>query len=135
MKKLLSTIRVLYGIRYPYLLVSLMQKSDYRVLSYIYNFWSITDFKTSLKEGQKPHGVGSEYLLRLVQGGILIELGIGFYLIFSNLNHFFFVWLETGLAVIIAYPVVWAHIIILPVAVVKGFSDLIKPRTNKKLAK
>lgn len=121
----------LYSWRYPMVLVYMLQSTEYHAGPYLSWYWHTTDFSTVMRRRTLNRTKAARLLLLALRVGIVIEVLAG--LAFLALWHWhnFVGGLEFGAALLIAYPVVWAHIVVLPL--VFGRIFLVKPRERKAI--
>lgn len=116
----------LYSWRYPMVLVYMLQNTEYQLGPYLKWYWQTNDFSNVMYR-RKLHRTGPARLLLLaVRLGIIVEVAVGLLLIWLWLQNNFAGGLAFGLAALIAYPVVWAHLAALPLELGRLF--IIKPK-------
>ncbi len=116
----------LYSPRYPVTLVYMLQNTEYRVLPYLRWYWRTQDFSRVMYRRKLHYTQAARLLLLAAYVGILLQLAVGATLIALGINGKVLGGLAFGLAVILVYPVVWAHLIALPLAL--GRMCIVKPR-------
>lgn len=91
-------------------LVLLLQRSDYQVARYLGRYWSTQSFDALAADRptRTPRNVA---LLIFVFVGALLQVVTGLSVLVYGLNHDLAGSLLFGLALIISYPVVWAHLL------------------------
>ncbi|MGF7228681.1 MAG: Mur ligase family protein [Candidatus Saccharibacteria bacterium] len=93
-------------------IVGLLQSHNYRVAPYVKRYWQTNDF-AELRESAPftPKGLGAPITGVLLVGSLLqIALGILLIVQWHRLHRDG--WWAFGLALIISYPIVWAHLIV-----------------------
>lgn len=104
----------LYSYRYPAVIVYMLQSCEYRVLPYLKWLWRTRDFSTVRNRGNLKRTKYARLLLYILSAGIIIQIAIGLVLIILGIaDHLAGYW-AFGIAVIVAYPIVWPHLIVLP---------------------
>lgn len=119
----------LYIPSYPTVLVYMLQSTEYQIGSYLRWFWRTSDFRGVMRRRSLERTKAVRLLLLAAWFGIFLQIVLGM----------FFVWLGTarnvtgawqfGLALILAYPVVWAHMITLPI--LAGRWLIVRPKERK----
>src|SRR5690606_39152830 len=104
----------------------MLQNTEYRVGPYLKWYWQTQNFgKVMYRRHLEP--TKAARLLRLaLYAGILAEVAAGALLIWLGLEDRVTGGVPFGAAVIIAYPVVWAHLVALPLEL--GRLLIVKPR-------
>jgi UDP-N-acetylmuramoyl-tripeptide--D-alanyl-D-alanine ligase len=118
----------LYSWRYPVVLVYMLQNTEYQAGPYLKWYWQTLHFERIMYRRQLKRTRPARLLLLALRFGILAQLVIGAWLIWQGLSGTLVSGAAFGLAVIIGYPVLWAHLIILPL--VLGRLLIIKPKQN-----
>lgn len=115
MRALLS----LYSPHYPTTLIYMLQNTEYRALPYLAWFWRTQDFSTVEHRRRLERTRAARLLLLALRFGMLIQLAAGMALLYAWLRFGWPGFWGFGLALIIAYPVVWAHLIVLPLVLAR----------------
>lgn len=128
---MIQSLLSLYSWRYPGIVIYMLQNTEYEVGSYLSWYWHTTDFSQVMKRRTLDRTKAARLLLLALQLGIVFQISVG--LLFLALWRWYgFVggW-EFGLAALISYPIVWAHLIALPLVV--GRVLIIKPRQRRHI--
>lgn len=116
--KLVSAILQFYRPRFNRAIVSLLQTNGYRLDRYLAAFWQTRNFNSLVVQ---PDGQGlatrNETLRTFVDIGGLAEAAFGIILIILGANGDLEGGIYLGVAAIIAYPLVWAHLLVIPTLV------------------
>lgn len=123
----------LYSWRYPTVLVYMLQNTEYHVGPYLKWYWQTIRFDRVMYRRQLERTRPARLLLLALRLGILLQLAIGGWLMYQGLNGTLVSGVAFGAAVVIAYPVVWAHLVVLPLEL--GRLLLIKPRQRRLVRK
>lgn len=108
-------ILALYRPRFNRAVVSLLQTSSYRFDKYLANFWRINDFnKLAIQPDAKRFAGRNETLRSFLDIGGLAQAGFGVILIILGASDRLDGGILLGVAAIISYPLVWAHLLVLP---------------------
>jgi UDP-N-acetylmuramoyl-tripeptide--D-alanyl-D-alanine ligase len=114
-KIVIKSLFSLYSWRYPRALVYMLQSSEYRVGAFLGWYWRTTDFG---RIARNPFIIQprSRRLLLLLRLGMVLQLAIGLLLIIGWRRYSWAGGAQFGLAIILSYPIVWAHVLALMVA-------------------
>ncbi len=112
---MIESLLSLYSWQYPRALVCMLQNSEYGLSSYLRWYWRTNDFSRILHNRliiETPH---TRRLMAILRLGILLQVAAGLCLI-ARWGHSNLVggW-QFGLALILSYPIVWAHVLALMV--------------------
>jgi UDP-N-acetylmuramoyl-tripeptide--D-alanyl-D-alanine ligase len=110
MRNLLS----LYSRKYPVVLVYMLQNTEYRIKPYLKWLWRTNDYDEVMIRRTLDHTKPARLLLIGLRLGILAELILGILLIYLGIWHNLPGGAPLGSALIIVYPVLWAHLLVLP---------------------
>jgi UDP-N-acetylmuramoyl-tripeptide--D-alanyl-D-alanine ligase len=127
----LRRIVYLYTPKFPRTVIYMLQTSEYSSNAYLKWLWRTQDF--SLVQHRKTLKLTkyARLLLFLLSGGMLIEIAAGIALIVAGIitgN----IWLWSfAPAVILAYPIIASHLIVLPLEA--GRLLVVKPKSKKKI--
>jgi len=129
MRDLLS----IYSYRFPSSLVYMMQSCEYQSGPYLRWLWRTKDYSSVQHRRKLDKTSYAKVLLAGLSLGMLLEIAIGIALIIYSLTaHIDGLW-EIGLAIVIAYPLLWSHLIILPLEL--GKSLIVEPKQKQQIAK
>ncbi|MEK7594517.1 MAG: Mur ligase family protein [Patescibacteria group bacterium] len=106
---------------YPATLVYMLQNTEYQVGPYLHWYWRTKDFGKVMQRRTLDRTKAARLLLLVVRLGILLQIAIGLFLIYLG------VWRDAvgaasfGAAIIVAYPVAWAHLVVVPIILGRWF--------------
>lgn len=125
MRQLLS----LYSWRYPITLVYMLQSTEYQVGPYLRWYWRTNDFSRIMYRRTLHRTKAARLLLLALRLGMVAQVlvAVGLILLWS-LGHLSG-GLVFGLALIIASPVLWAHVLVVPL--VLGRLLIVGPRQRR----
>ena len=104
----------IYSPRYLKVLVYMLQNAEYRPSAYLKWFWRTDHFSRVMYRRQLELTRAAKLLLGSLYIGSVIEVTAGIVLFYLGIhNHFAGGW-AFGLALLLAYPIVWAHLVVLP---------------------
>ncbi len=111
----------LFSPRYPDTLIYMLQSTEYQTKPYLAWYWRTKNFKTVMHRRTLDYTSRARKLLLLLRLGILLQILIAFMLLalwkHGNLING---WL-LAFSVFVSYPIVWAHLILLPLIVGRIF--------------
>lgn len=120
-----------YGWRYPATLIYMLQSNEYRAKPYLFWYWHTNNFsRITYRGGLKPTKPARMLLLGL-RMGIALQILVGIALIYLGAQHNLTGGIYFGAAVIVSYPIVWAHLVVLPLVLGRLF--IIGPRHRRKI--
>ena len=118
----MSALFSLYSWRYAAALIRLLQRNEYRVWPYLKSYWQTQNFSNI--EDQLAPTRGAKALLWSLRLGMFLQLVAGVTLVslwqWDNLAGGW----QFGLALILSYPIIWAHV----AAVLVVLSWLARPK-------
>lgn len=120
--KFFAGIIALYRPRFNRTLVSLLQISNYRLDKYLLAFWQTNNFNQLTVQGDaRKFSFRNEALRTFLDIGGLTQLAGGILLIVLGARGDIAGGILFGVAAIISYPLVWAHLVVLPVFIFRLF--------------
>jgi hypothetical protein len=135
MKKIqaaVQSVAAFYSPRFPSVLTYMLQSTEYQAWPYITWFWRTQNFATVMNRRSLARTKAARLLTLALQVGMLLEIIAGGVLIYLWHWHNLSGGLEFGLALIVAYPVVWAHVVLVPLVV--GREVVVKPNEKRRIA-
>lgn len=111
----------LYLPSYPTVLVYMLQGTEYQELPYLKWVWRTKDYTTVMKRRTLERTRAARLLLWAVRLGIVVQIGAGLALIYLGLMGDVVGGVVFGLALILLYPFVWAHLLLVPVILGRWF--------------
>lgn len=122
----------LYLPSYPTVLVYMLQSSEYHEKAYLKWIWRTKDFSAVMKRRKLDRTNAANKLLFALRLGILIQVFIGVCLIYAGLFNDLVGGVAFGTALILAYPFLWAHLLVIPL--ILGRYLISKPAQQKQIA-
>ncbi|HUD05932.1 MAG TPA: Mur ligase family protein [Candidatus Saccharimonadales bacterium] len=128
---MIDAITSLYMPSYPSVLVYMLQTTEYQVKPYLKWYWRTQNFRNVMVRRQLERTKAAKLLLLAIYLAALIEVLAG--LVFIYLGHWHHVTggVYFGFALIVAYPVVIAHLIALPRAI--GRALIVGPNQKRQI--
>lgn len=130
---MIKGILSLFSFRFPANIVYMLQSTEYEVRPYLKWFWRTANFSTVAKRRTLHRTRSAKLLLLALCLGIMLQLAAGILLIYLGALKGFTGGVEFGTATILSYPIVWAHLITLPL--IAGRIFVVKPRQKKLIAR
>ncbi len=130
---MLRSLFSMYMRRYPAILVYMLQNTEYRALPFLKWFWRTNDFSKVTYRRSLDYTGPALMLLWALRIGMGLQILAGFILL--GCWHFrgtLGAW-QFGVALVISYPIVWAHLVVIPLAF--GRLLIIKPRQRAAIAR
>lgn len=122
----------LYSLKYPEVLVYMLQNTDYSPGAYIKWYWRVDDFSKVMYRRRLQRTKPAKLLLVCLVIGMLTQVIIGLLLIiltYRNIGILTFL----GWVFILTYPIVWAHLVVVPL--IMGRLLIINHRDNVMIEK
>ncbi|HEY5668108.1 MAG TPA: Mur ligase family protein [Candidatus Saccharimonadales bacterium] len=119
----------LYWWRYPSALVYMLQSTEYQAAPYLAWYWKTTDFTKVTYRRTLDRTKAASLLLLALRLGMLLEILAGFALVALWRWHGLVGGWQFGVALILAYPLVWAHLAVVPL--VLGRWLVVKPKQRR----
>lgn len=104
---LITNLRMTYGWRSATVIANMLDQAGYNPLRYLIRFWSTQTF-TSVK--LRPLGLGGRLLADVVRLFMVAQLAAGLWLTWYGLEHQRYELEFFGLAIMVSYPLIWAHL-------------------------
>jgi UDP-N-acetylmuramoyl-tripeptide--D-alanyl-D-alanine ligase len=123
---MIRALMSLFSWNYPRVLVYMLQNTEYHGGPYLRWFWQTTHFERVMYRRTLEYTMPARFLLLALRAGMLFEILIGTGLIYLWWRYQLVGGLAFGTALILAYPVVWAHLAIVPLEL--GRLLIIRPR-------
>jgi UDP-N-acetylmuramyl pentapeptide synthase len=132
LKKMLGAVTVFYSPVYPKIIIYMLQVSEYRALPYLSWYWRTSNFRRVIVRRDLVRTKAARLLSLALQAGMIIEILLGLWMIYLWHVGSLGGGIYYGLAVIIATPVIWAHLIVVPLVAARFF--IVQPRENMLIA-
>ncbi len=119
----------LYLPSYPQVIIYMLQSTEYQPKEFLRWYWRTQNFNNVAKRRELDKTRRARSLLNFMRVGMIIEILLGILLVYLGLYQSLVGGVAFGLALIFAYPVVWAHLIVLPLII--GKQLIAKPSAKK----
>lgn len=123
----------LYAWSYPRVLVYMLQNTEYHLMPYLRWYWQTVHFERVMYRRKLELTAPARMLRLALCLGIVLQLSSGVILLTLGLRGELTGGVAFGSAVIISYPVVWAHLIAIPLEL--GRLLIIRPKQRLLIRK
>ena len=130
---MISAIISLYGFRYPTILVYMLQNTEYRVGPYLAWYWRTQDFSKVMHRRTLERTRPARLLLLALRVGMLLQIVAGLLLVGLWYWRGLTAGWDFGLALLLSYPIVWAHLA--AVQLVMGRELSARPKEHRAIKK
>jgi UDP-N-acetylmuramoyl-tripeptide--D-alanyl-D-alanine ligase len=121
----------LYSPKYPTVLIYMLQNTEYKVRPYLKWVWRTKYYDEVMQRRALDRTKAARLLLLTLRLGILVELILGILLICLGIWHNLVGGIALGAALIIVYPVLWAHLLVVPLLLGRELNS--NPQEKKKI--
>jgi UDP-N-acetylmuramoyl-tripeptide--D-alanyl-D-alanine ligase len=104
----------LYSFDYPRVLVYMLQNTEYQVRPYLSWYWHTIHFERVMYRRKLERTMPTRLLLLAIRLGALLQISVGAILFLLGIDGEITGGAAFGLAVIVSYPIVWAHVVVVP---------------------
>ncbi len=130
---MISGLISLYLPGYLRTIVYMLQSGEYEIKPYLAWYWQTKNFTTVVYRKQLDLTKAAKGLLWFLRIGVLIQILVGLFLIYLGQFHGLIGGTAFGLAIIVMYPVLWAHLIVVPLLLSREF--IVKPKLAHDMEK
>lgn len=131
MTQMIRGLISLYCWQYPRALVYMLQSTEYRAGPYLIWFWQTTDFSRVTYRRELDKTKAARLLLLALRIGMAAQIVAGLTLLalwyWSGLDGGW----QFGLALLLSYPLVWAHLVVVPLVLGRLF--IIAPKEGRQI--
>jgi UDP-N-acetylmuramoyl-tripeptide--D-alanyl-D-alanine ligase len=128
---MIRSIFSLYSWRLPTILVYMLQNTEYYARPYLNWFWHTSRFDRVMYRRTLHRTKAARLLVLAVTLGILVQLTAAALLIYWWWKFGLTGGLAFGLGLLLAYPLVWAHLVVVPLVLGRFF--IVKPRQARAI--
>ncbi len=133
LKKIINSAKALYSPEFPKTITYMLQSTNYEIWPYLRWFWRTSDFSKVRNRRDLDKTSVARLILATLQWGIFFELILGLILVILTFSHTLAGGWAFGVAAIIGFPVIWSHLICIPVVTARLF--IIQPKERQSVAK
>jgi len=119
----------IFSLRYPTVLVYMLQNTEYHAGAYLKWFWQTTHFERVMYRRTLDRTKAARLLLTALRLGMLVQVLAGLACIGLWYTGHMEGGLAFGLAILLAYPIVWAHLAVVPLEL--GRLLIVKPKQGR----
>ncbi len=129
----MKSLASLYSLRYPSALVYMLQNVEYEAWPYLKWYWRVPDFRTVMYRRTLDRTGAARLLLLALRLGMAVQLVVGLGLVAAWFVNGWLVstwpawWI--GAILLVSYPIVWAHLAVVPLAFGKAL--IVMPRQRR----
>ena len=120
-----------YSLSYPRTLVYMLQNTEYHIGPYLAWYWRTQDFSTVMRRRQLARTMAARMLLLALAIGMLLQAAVGLLVVYWWWRYNLTGGWAFGLALVLSYPIVWAHLVVLPLALGRAF--IVRPREMRQI--
>ncbi len=121
----------LYSWRFPTVLVYMLQNTEYQAGPYLRWFWETTHFERVMYRRKLDRTKAARLLLLALRLGILLQIVAGLVLMWLWWRQDLAGGMAFGAALLVVYPVLWAHLVVLPLEL--GRFLIVKPQQRRAI--
>jgi UDP-N-acetylmuramoyl-tripeptide--D-alanyl-D-alanine ligase len=129
---MLQGILSLYSPRFAKSIIYMLQSTEYQTGPYLRWFWRTKDFSQVAHRRTLDATRRAQALLYMLNLGMAFQSFLGLFLIFSDFAGGVVGGLQLGFALLISAPVVWAHLIIVPLELARVL--IVRPKEKRLIA-
>jgi len=122
----------LFSWHFPTALVYMLQNTEYHGGPYLQWFWKTTHFERVMYRRTLQRTKAARLLLLALRTGMALQIAAGAVCIYWWWQYGLVGGLAFGAALIVSYPIVWAHLAILPLEL--GRALIVRPRQRRAIA-
>jgi UDP-N-acetylmuramyl pentapeptide synthase len=130
---MISVFVNLYSFRYPTTLVYMLQNTEYRAGPYLAWYWRTQNFGRVMQRRTLDRTLPARLLLAALRAGMAAQIVAGVSLVAAWYWWDLAAGWQFGLALLLSYPIVWAHAAAIPL--VLGRLLIIRPKERKFIRK
>lgn len=133
MRNIITALISPYRLSYLRNIVYMLQSCEYRAKPYLSWYWQTNNFSTVAKRRTLVLTKSARMLQFAMAIGSAAQIVLATALIYLEAAHLLVAGIEFGLAMLLSYPVVWAHLIVLPTLI--GRFLVVKPKEKRQIAR
>lgn len=124
--RLLRALSALYGPRHATIVVYMLQSTEYQVRPYLAWYWRTQNFANVMYRRQLEPTKAARLLRLALLVGMSLQVGLGLAMIWWGTQDMLVGGIYFGLAALLSYPVIWAHLVVVPLELGRIF--IIEPK-------
>ena len=130
---MISIVLGFYGQKFPGTIAYMLQSTEYQVKPYLAWFWRTNDFSKVDRRRTLQRTGRAKLIVLALRLGMLLQALLGIVLITQGIRIGQSSTIYFGLAVLLSYPIVWAHLITVPLLFAKHF--VVGPKDRRLVAR
>lgn len=130
---MINALLGLYGQRFPETIVYMLQSTEYQVKPYLAWFWRTDNLSAVAKRRTLDSTSRAKLLVLLIRLGIILQVCASIVIFYISLTSNNFAYIYFGMALLLSYPILWAHLITLPLLIAKYL--IVNPKDKKLVIK
>jgi UDP-N-acetylmuramyl pentapeptide synthase len=132
---MISRITSFFGPTYPKTLAYMLQSTEYQVKPYLAWYWRTNNFKDVSHRRSLDKTRRARLLVAGLRIGIALQIIVGVIVLIQGIQKDQLSDIYFGIAILLAYPVIWAHLIVIPLLVARFFIVLPKDKRAVKISR
>jgi len=128
---MINSLKALY-FKPATLIVYMLQSTEYEAAQYFKWFWRTQDFSRIMHRRTLDLTKRAILLRRFLQAGMALQIVVGIGLCVLEIAYEWFGAYAFGMALLLSYPIVWAHVIVIPLLFAKY--AIVMPKDRKHIA-
>ena len=129
---MIRAIISLYRFSFPTVIVYMLQNAEYQPGAYMNWFWRTQDFSTVMKRRKLDRTRAANLLLMALRIGMGLQIVLAASMITAGIMRQMDELIELGAAIYLIYPVLWAHLVVLPLLLGRLF--VVEPKNRALIA-
>jgi len=131
LKKLWQATSVFYSFHYSVILVYMLQNTEYQVGPYLKWYWRTQNFTKVMTRRKLDKTKAARAVLFGLRTGMLLQILTGLWLVYLGVWGNVTGGVEFGLAVVVSYPIIWAHLVAVPLEL--GRILIVLPKQKRQI--
>ena len=129
---MIQRLRSIFSPGYFQVIAYMLQCNEYQVKPYLAWYWRTADFSKVMKRRTLDKTRAATLLILVMTMGAILQIVTAIILIRLATQNADSILLLVGLVLLMAYPIVWAHLVVVPLSLGRAF--IIKPRERRLIA-
>ena len=132
---MISRLSSFFGPSYPKTIAYMLQSTEYEVKPYLAWYWRTNNFKEVANRRTLDTTRRAKLLVAGLRIGMLLQIVVGLLVLAQGIRMQQISDMYFGIAILLSYPVIWAHIIVIPLTIARIFIVLPKNRRAVKASR
>lgn len=126
---MISALLSMYQPSYSRILCYMLQNTEYQVGPYIAWYWRTNNFKYVMKRRVLHMTHRTKIVYAGLLAGIILQIITGIVVLVTGIEAHSTYRIYSGIGIILSYPIIWAHLIILPISMINLL--VVRPKNAK----